>query len=71
MKIGALDGSMRVVLEGLSPSDRVVVNGIQRARPGATVKPTLSEIKAEPPTTTTTTAPAEKPTAKPASASAS
>ncbi len=39
VKIGALDGPMRVVLAGLAPSDRLVVNGLQRARPGAAVKP--------------------------------
>ena len=52
VKIGALDGSsgMRVVTEGLSTSDRMVVNGLQRARPGATVKPIVQEIK---PTTST------------------
>jgi RND family efflux transporter MFP subunit len=61
VKIGALDGQMRVVLEGLSASDRVVVNGLQRARPGATVKPTLSEIKPDQPTTMATTAPAVRP----------
>jgi RND family efflux transporter MFP subunit len=47
VKIGALDGPLRVVLEGLSASDRIVVNGLQRVRPGVTVKPTLKEI--EPP----------------------
>ena len=30
---------LRVVDEGLSPDDWVVVNGLQRARPGATVTP--------------------------------
>ncbi len=44
VKIGALDGSMRVVLEGLSLTDRIVVNGLQRARPGVVVKPTLKEL---------------------------
>ncbi len=44
VKVGSLDGTMRVVLEGLSPSDRLVVNGLQRARPGINVKPTLMEI---------------------------
>src|SRR5258706_6426275 len=44
VKVGSLDGTMRVVLEGLSPSDRLVVNGLQRARPGINVKPTLKEI---------------------------
>jgi len=47
VQVGALDGSggMRVVTEGLSVSDRIIVNGLQRARPGATVKPTVQEIK--------------------------
>jgi RND family efflux transporter MFP subunit len=45
VKVGALDGPFRVVTEGLSPSDRIVVNGLQRARPGVTVKPTVQEIK--------------------------
>jgi RND family efflux transporter MFP subunit len=45
VKIGTLDGAMRVVTEGLSEADRIVVNGLQRARPGATVKPTLKEIE--------------------------
>ena len=51
IKIGALDGTMRVILEGLSPSDRVVVNGLQRARPGVTVKPTLAELPTSRPAT--------------------
>jgi hypothetical protein len=37
---------LRVVLEGLSPTDRLVVNGLQRARPGISVKATASEIAA-------------------------
>lgn len=45
VKTGALDGSLRVVVDGLTASDRIVVNGLQRARPGATVKPTLKEIE--------------------------
>jgi RND family efflux transporter MFP subunit len=35
--LGALHKGLRVVKGGLSPDDRVVVNGIQRARPGAKV----------------------------------
>jgi RND family efflux transporter MFP subunit len=49
VKIGTLDRSLRVVLDGLSPADRIVVNGLQRARPGATVRPTLKELPADPP----------------------
>jgi RND family efflux transporter MFP subunit len=63
VKIGALDGTMRVVTEGLSPSDRVIVNGLQRARSGATVNPTLVEIRPDHPTTTS--ASVEMPSAGP------
>ncbi len=48
VKIGALDGAMRVVTEGLAETDRVVVNGLQRARPGISVKPTLKELQGAP-----------------------
>lgn len=41
VEVGDLDGSMRVVRSGLATSDRVVVNGLQRARPGAKVHPVL------------------------------
>jgi RND family efflux transporter MFP subunit len=32
-----LDDGLRVITEGLAPSDRVIVNGLMRARPGAKV----------------------------------
>jgi len=48
VKIGTLDGTLRVVLDGLSASDRIVVSGLQRARPGATVKPKIKETEAGP-----------------------
>ncbi|SRR5258705_7380657 len=48
VKIGVLDQTMRVVLDGLTPSDRIVVDGLQRARPGVTIKPTLKEIEVGP-----------------------
>lgn len=35
--LGSREGQMQVVTEGLGPDDMVVVNGIQRARPGAKV----------------------------------
>jgi RND family efflux transporter MFP subunit len=34
---GQLDDNMRVVKEGLTANDRVIVNGLMRARPGVTV----------------------------------
>lgn len=39
VKIGILDGAMRVVEEGLTPQDRVIVLGVLRARPGSKVTP--------------------------------
>ncbi|TWT85483.1 Multidrug efflux pump subunit AcrA precursor [Posidoniimonas polymericola] len=35
-----LSNGKRVIKSGLKPDDRVVVNGLQRARPGSTVRPT-------------------------------
>jgi multidrug efflux system membrane fusion protein len=37
--VGELDGTQRVVTSGLSVDDRLVVNGLLRARPGAKVQP--------------------------------
>lgn len=37
--LGPLQGDMRVIREGLSPDDKVVVNGLMRVRPGVTVTP--------------------------------
>jgi RND family efflux transporter MFP subunit len=41
--IGALDGTMRVVEEGLTADDRVIVLGMLKARPGAKVNPKMQE----------------------------
>jgi multidrug efflux system membrane fusion protein len=40
VKVGRLLDGMRVIESGLKPDDRVVVNGLQRARPGLKVQPT-------------------------------
>jgi len=37
-------GELRVVNDGVTAADRVVIDGLQRARPGAEVKPTLTEL---------------------------
>jgi multidrug efflux system membrane fusion protein len=37
--LGPLDGGLRVVRDGLKPEDRVIVDGLQRARVGAKVSP--------------------------------
>jgi multidrug efflux pump subunit AcrA (membrane-fusion protein) len=37
--LGALDDGLRVIKEGLKPDDKVIVDGLQRARVGAKVAP--------------------------------
>lgn len=44
--LGALVDGMRVVASGLSPDDRVVVNGLMRARPGMKVSPQSTTAEA-------------------------
>jgi RND family efflux transporter MFP subunit len=49
VEIGALvEGGMRVITEGLSPGERYIVNGLQRARPGLPVKPQMEEATPAP-----------------------
>ena len=43
--LGPMFGNLRVVRSGLRPQDRVIINGIQRARPGQTVAPKAGRIK--------------------------
>jgi multidrug efflux system membrane fusion protein len=40
--LGPLDDGLRVIREGLKPDDRVIVDGIQRARVGAKVSPHMA-----------------------------
>lgn len=39
LELGSRLGDVRVVTEGLRQEDRVIINGLQRARPGAKVQP--------------------------------
>jgi RND family efflux transporter MFP subunit len=39
VELGALHEGMRVIQSGLVPGEQIVVNGLQRVRPGATVTP--------------------------------
>lgn len=48
VKIGTLDGTMRVVEEGLKPEDRVIVLGVLKARPGSKVTPKTQQEPAAP-----------------------
>ena len=45
IRMGRLEDGLRVIEEGLQPDDRVVVNGLQRARPGAKVDPEQTDMK--------------------------
>jgi multidrug efflux pump subunit AcrA (membrane-fusion protein) len=47
--LGELENGLRVVLKGLDPSDRVIVNGIVRARPGIKVMPVAAGEKPQVP----------------------
>jgi len=40
VELGQLEDGLRVILEGLSPGERYIINGLQRARPGLPVTPT-------------------------------
>jgi membrane fusion protein (multidrug efflux system) len=39
VKLGSQEGNLRVITEGLGPADLVIVNGLQKARPGSEIKP--------------------------------
>jgi RND family efflux transporter MFP subunit len=43
IKLGALHDGMRVILDGISVGEHVVVNGLQRIRPGVKVDPQLAK----------------------------
>lgn len=55
---GALIDGMREITSGLSANDLVIINGIQRARPGQKVEPKTEKL----PTAATSTSPDQKPT---------
>jgi len=48
VQTGALRGNLRVIRSGLAREDRVVIGGIQRARPGQKVQPQPGKIEAQP-----------------------
>ncbi|MBY0532848.1 MAG: efflux RND transporter periplasmic adaptor subunit [Xanthobacteraceae bacterium] len=43
VELGALQGNLRVIRSGLDPEDRVIVNGLMRARAGIKVTPMTEE----------------------------
>jgi RND family efflux transporter MFP subunit len=46
VKLGPVVDGLRVITQGLSPDDNVVINGLMRARPGTKVTPQLSSTAA-------------------------
>jgi RND family efflux transporter MFP subunit len=54
VEVGPPNGeSMRVIESGLKPTDRVIVSGLQRVRPGAEVKPKVQKAAEKPASSTT------------------
>ena len=41
VRVGQLHDGLRAIEDGLKPGERVIVNGLQQVRPGATVEPKL------------------------------
>ncbi|WP_459615895.1 efflux RND transporter periplasmic adaptor subunit [Bordetella sp. 2513F-2] len=56
VKLGANVGQLRVVESGLKPGERIVVNGLQRVRPGDVVAPNLVSMDTAPETVKTASA---------------
>ena len=50
VKTGARMGELWLVEEGLEPGERIVVDGLQKARPGTVVKPVAPPAAATMPT---------------------
>jgi RND family efflux transporter MFP subunit len=48
VKLGALQEGLREITEGLNGDERVIVNGLQQARPGSKVQPTLVDMPTAP-----------------------
>ena len=45
IQIGGMTGGLRIVTAGLQPGDHIVVNGLQRIRPGSLVAPQMVPMK--------------------------
>ena len=67
VEIGSQVDDLRIIESGLKPDDRVVVNGLQRARPGQIVKPKMAEPAVPPSASAEAKTPAPAPASKQAS----
>ena len=48
IQLGPINGGLRVIRSGLRPDDRVIINGVQRVRPGQKVQAKTAQIQAGP-----------------------
>ncbi len=48
VEIGTLDGNLRIIKSGVGRDDKVIINGLMRARPGSKVTPKPGSIAASP-----------------------
>jgi RND family efflux transporter MFP subunit len=55
VQVGRLVNGLRIVESGLKPGEQIVINGLQRARPGTKVAPTVAEMTPDSTITTATT----------------
>jgi RND family efflux transporter MFP subunit len=53
LRVGPNHNGMRIIREGLSPQDKVVINGLMRARPGTKVAAQMGSIEIGPQATAT------------------
>jgi RND family efflux transporter MFP subunit len=60
VRLGALHDGRREITDGLTPGERVIVNGLQLVRPGMTVEPNLVDMPASKTRTTNVKAAEEK-----------
>ena len=68
METGPLVEGLRVVRAGLAPTDRVVLDGLARMQPGATVRARLTRIVRRAPDDAPNSSPLSAPAAAEASA---
>jgi multidrug efflux pump subunit AcrA (membrane-fusion protein) len=47
IRVGDKSDNYLIVLEGLNPGERVIVEGMQKARPGAVVRPSVGSVATE------------------------
>jgi RND family efflux transporter MFP subunit len=57
VQVGVLTAGMREIVGGLKPTERIIVTGLQRVRPGVTVDPKLIEMPATPTATSAAASP--------------